>query len=54
MPELKERNELEIQKDEAKEFLTILMSVPEEKRSEVKGIVRGFALYAETEKIGNV
>lgn len=39
-------------KDDAAEFLETLKRVPEERKNEVLGILKGFALAAETEQKG--
>lgn len=43
-------NELSKRKEDAKELIRILMKVPDDKKPEIIGIVKGFALCAESEK----
>lgn len=44
------KNELLKRKEDAKELIRILMNIPEDKKPEIIGIVKGFALCAESEK----
>lgn len=39
--------EIEKKKDDSKELISVLEKVPEERKAEVLGILRGFALGAE-------
>ena len=41
---------VEKKKDDAKELVAILNKIPEEKKGEVIGIVKGYALCAENQK----
>lgn len=43
-------NELSKRKEDAKELIRILMAIPEDRKPEIIGIVKGFALCAESEK----
>ena len=43
------KNELSKRKQDAKELIEILDKIPEDRKGEVLGIVRGFALCAEHE-----
>lgn len=42
---------VEKKKDDAKELVAILNKIPEEKKGEVIGIVKGYALCAENQKV---
>lgn len=44
------REYLENKKEDAAELIDILNKVPEDRKKEVLGIVKGYALCAETEK----
>ena len=39
------------EKDDAKELVAILNKIPEEKKGEVIGIVKGYALCAENQRV---
>ena len=41
---------VEKKKDDAKELVAILIKIPEEKKGEVIGIVKGYALCAENQR----
>ena len=42
---------VEKKKDDAKELIAILNKIPEEKKGEVIGIVKGYALCAENQRV---
>lgn len=42
---------VEKKKDDAKELVAILNKIPEEKKGEVIGIVKGYALCAENQRV---
>ena len=44
------RNELTKKRQDAKDLIGMIEKLPEEKKREVLGIVRGYSLCAETEK----
>ena len=46
----KRRNALDKTRKDAKELIAMIEKLPEDKKREVLGIVRGYALCAETEK----
>ena len=45
------RNALSEKRQDATELIRLLETIPEDRKSEVLGIVRGFALCAENEKV---
>lgn len=45
----KSRNTLNKKRQDAKELIRMIESLPEDKKREVLGIIRGYALCAETE-----
>ena len=45
----KRQNSLDLKRKDAKELIGILKEIPEERRKEILGIVRGYALCAEYE-----
>ena len=47
----KESKEIEKKKDDSKELISVLEKVPKERKAEVLGIIRGFALGAEQQKV---
>ncbi len=45
-------NELNLKREDAKELIETLEKIPKERKAEVLGIVKGFALGAEVERKG--
>ena len=46
----KTRNTLSKKRQDAKELIRMIETLPEDKKREVLGIIRGYSLCAETEK----